>query len=216
MACPGVAGAPSLGARLCSWPFRVSTSLVAKGTMIDTFSPESEEIAAPSRTKKRAARKQQQADLELLAKRLVAVPPKRLVELGLPEAVVKSVRGLAVLKRGSALGRQRRLLVSQLQDLETDVLLLEVEHLLGLRNDVGRTYRREAWRTRLLAEGDKALDALLEACPDADRQRLRQVMRAALAEQDANAANEDDAAPTVQRRAKELFKALAELELPAP
>jgi ribosome-associated protein len=43
----------------------------------------------------------------------------------------------------------------------------------GAQIDAERHKRTEAWRTRLLAEGSKALDELLEARPDADRKQLR-------------------------------------------
>ena len=43
-------------------------------------------------------------------------------------------------------------------------------------------HRVEDWRDRLLAEGDKALAALLDDYPQADRQQLRTLVRNAQAE----------------------------------
>lgn len=60
----------------------------------------------------------------------------------------------------------------------------------------------ERWRERLMAEGDAALQALFEAHPQADRQRLRLLVRRARAAGD----------PAAQRRrARELWRALREL-----
>ena len=42
-----------------------------------------------------------------------------------------------------------------------------------------REQANEAWRARLLAEGDPALTQLISECPEADRKRLRQLMRQA-------------------------------------
>ena len=41
------------------------------------------------------------------------------------------------------------------------------------RREVAMMHRVEDWRDRLLAEGDKALAALLDDYPQADRQQLR-------------------------------------------
>ena len=47
-------------------------------------------------------------------------------------------------------------------------------------------HRVEAWRDRLLAEGDVALAELIEQYPDADRQGLRQLVRNTLEERKRN------------------------------
>ena len=47
-------------------------------------------------------------------------------------------------------------------------------------------HRVEAWRERLLDEGDAALGALLDEHPTADRQHLRQLVRNALEERKRN------------------------------
>lgn len=50
------------------------------------------------------------------------------------------------------------------------------------RRETARLHRLEHWRARLLDEGDTALEALVETCPDADRQALRQLVRQARSE----------------------------------
>ena len=62
-------------------------------------------------------------------------------------------------------------------------------------------HRLETWRDRLLADGDDALAAFIAEYPAADRQRLRQLIRNALAERKA------DKPPHAFR---ELFRALRE------
>lgn len=64
------------------------------------------------------------------------------------------------------------------------------------------THRVEAWRTRLLEEGDEALGQLVDAHPSADRHHLRQLVRRAIDERKANKA------PSA---ARELFRELREL-----
>ena len=45
------------------------------------------------------------------------------------------------------------------------------------QQSIQRHHRAEAWRDRILEEGNGAVDALLEAIPAADRQKLRQLLR---------------------------------------
>ena len=68
-------------------------------------------------------------------------------------------------------------------------------------------HRAEAWRERLLEDGDAALSELLESHPDADRQQLRQLVRSALDER------RKDKPPRAYR---ELYRAIRALEAPLP
>ena len=45
------------------------------------------------------------------------------------------------------------------------------------RQETALLHRAERWRDRLLDEGDDALAELLDTCPQADRQQLRQLLR---------------------------------------
>jgi len=63
-------------------------------------------------------------------------------------------------------------------------------------------HRLEAWRDRLLAEGDAALPELLAEFPGADRQQLRQLIRNA---------HRERAAQKPPRAARLLFRYLREL-----
>jgi ribosome-associated protein len=53
----------------------------------------------------------------------------------------------------------------------------------GQRRETAKLHRIEAWRDRLIAGGDEALEQFLAEHPDADRQRLRQLARRARDEQ---------------------------------
>ena len=67
-------------------------------------------------------------------------------------------------------------------------------------------HRVEDWRDRLLADGDKALAALLDDYPQADRQQLRTLVRNAQAEKAKN---------KPPRAYREIFQVLRTLMLPA-
>jgi ribosome-associated protein len=76
----------------------------------------------------------------------------------------------------------------------------------GARREVAAIHRVEDWRARLLADGDSALSELLGTHPEADRQRLRQLIRNAKDERLKNKP------PHAYR---ELFRELRELVLGA-
>jgi ribosome-associated protein len=50
---------------------------------------------------------------------------------------------------------------------------------MSVKFAVGSTKWAQRWRERLLAEGDGGLSALVTECPNAERQRLRQLIRKA-------------------------------------
>ena len=70
------------------------------------------------------------------------------------------------------------------------------------RREVAAMHRVEAWRERLLADGDAALAQLLDEYPTADRQHLRQLVRGALDERHKN---------KPPRQFRELYRELREL-----
>ena len=72
------------------------------------------------------------------------------------------------------------------------------------RREVAAMHRVEAWRDRLLAEGDAALAELLDTHPAADGQLLRQLVRNTLEERKRN---------KPPRAFRELFRELRELML---
>jgi ribosome-associated protein len=72
----------------------------------------------------------------------------------------------------------------QREDLGAIEALLTSREALD-RAAAARHHRVERWRDRLLGEGDAALGDLLEVCPAADLQALRQLVRSARRDQEA-------------------------------
>lgn len=182
------------------------SSAVAKRPMIDTHVPEEALELGPSRTQKRDQRRRTQDSLDDLAKLLASMPPKSLAALDLEPGLFEAVSAFKTIPPGSANVRQRRLVARLLR--EHDIEALQKRALLALgasSDDGGRAYRLETWRTRLLDEGDAALAELCLEHPDADRQQLRQAVRAAVAER---------AEAKSTRRQKALYQLLKSLGEP--
>lgn len=73
--------------------------------------------------------------------------------------------------------------------------------------DIRRFKDAESWRSRLVAEGETAVEEMIQAYPSADRQRLRQLLR--------NAGKPGDAARQ-SRSSKLLFRYIIALLSPTP
>lgn len=158
-----------------------------------------EEIVSRSQVKR------EMLALQALAARLMELSPEQWQGLGLGPMTLEALEESRRIKSHNARRRHTRRLGKLLRNEETE----RVEALFGrLDNahleDTRRLHRLEAWRERLLAEGDEALESLLTEAPGADRQRLRQLIR------DGRREREAGRAPANQRK---LFKYLRELGL---
>lgn len=134
---------------------------------------------------------------------LVELSAQQLAEIPLSEEVLAAVKETRGITAHGARKRQLKYL-GKLLRLEDDAPIREaLERIQGRHAlTVAHHHQCERWRDRLIAEGDAALTALLEEFPHADRQQLRQLMRAAQAEH---------AAGRPPKTSRELFRFLREL-----
>ncbi|WP_127477925.1 ribosome biogenesis factor YjgA [Sulfurivermis fontis] len=134
---------------------------------------------------------------------LVELAPQQLAQIPLSETVLAAVKETRGITAHGARKRQLKYL-GKLLRLEDDAPIREALERLQSRHalTVAHHHQCERWRDRLIAEGDAALTALLDEFPHADRQQLRQLMRAAQTEQ---------AQGKPPKSARELFRALRAL-----
>jgi ribosome-associated protein len=118
--------------------------------------------------------------LQDLAERMTAMPRAELERLKLSEATWVAVDETPRIKDVRAKGRHFKRIAKLLvaEDMEAVHALMDRKEATA-REAAARHHRVEYWRERLIDEGDGALTELLHLCPAADRQRLRQLMRAA-------------------------------------
>ncbi|KGM57103.1 hypothetical protein N799_13935 [Lysobacter arseniciresistens ZS79] len=155
------------------------------------------------------SRSQQRRDaLEVLAlgQQLVALTDAQLAKLPVPEALLPHIRETRRITSHIAHKRQLAFLAKQMRR-EDDEVLEAIRDALdekgeAARREVAAMHRVEAWRDRLLAEGDAALGEFIAQYPDADRQSLRQLVRNTLEERKRN---------KPPRAFRELFRELREL-----
>ena len=157
------------------------------------------------------SRSQQRRDaLEILnlGQQLVALTDAQLAKLPVPESLLPHIRESRRITSHIAHKRQLAFLAKQMRR-EDDEVLDAIRDALDEKGDAARRevaamHRVEAWRDRLLAEGDAALAELICQYPDADRQALRQLVRNTLEERKRN---------KPPRAFRELFRHLRELIL---
>lgn len=144
------------------------------------------EFLGPSRS----AQRREALDVLELAKQLVELDPGRLAKLPLGEHLLPFIAQARRITSNIARKREIAFLAKQLRredeealDALRDALDTDGE---AARLDTARLHRAEQWRERLLGDdGAAALSELMDEFPGADGQRLRQLVRNALAERKA-------------------------------
>ncbi|MGL0787196.1 ribosome-associated protein [Xanthomonas translucens pv. undulosa] len=164
------------------------------------------EFRGDSRSQQRRAA----LDVLSLGEKLVALTPAQLAKLPVPESLIPHIEESKRITSHIAHKRQLAFLAKQMRR-EDDAALDAIREAMdansdGARREVAAIHRVEGWRARLLADGDSALSELLTEHPEAERQRLRQLIRNAKEERLKNKP------PHAYR---ELFRELRELVLGA-
>jgi len=118
--------------------------------------------------------------LQALAEQMVTLPRAELERLELGEATWVAIDETARIKDRRALRRHYKRIANCLARENTEPL----QDLLDARDQKAREastrhHQLERWRARLIDEGDAALTEFLDAHPQADRQQLRTLVRAA-------------------------------------
>jgi ribosome-associated protein len=137
-----------------------------------------------SRSDKRRREDAREALLKGLATRLVAAKPAALARLELDEELRDAILTAQAIRSAPAQNRQINLVRQHLRALgpDLDVLVRRMDApgpASAAAPAPAPPVRPEvtAWRERLEETGDAALEELLQAHPEADRQQLRQRMR---------------------------------------
>ena len=137
---------------------------------------------APDSGEPRPTRSQQTraaTEVNQLGVRLSMLSTGELDRLELPERLREEIDVCQKLKPRNR-GRQNRLIGQLLRSEDHDAIRERMESLKAARrDDVQQEKMNEHWLTRLVEEGDSAVEALITNHPQADRQRLRLLARSA-------------------------------------
>ncbi len=149
-------------------------------------------------------------DVLALGEKLVNLTPAQLARVPVPEDLLPHIAEAKRITAHIAHKRQLAFLAKHMRR-EDDAVLDAIRDALDANSDTSRRevatmHRVEDWRERLMKDGDKALGALLDEYPQADRQQLRTLVRNAQA---------DRAKNKPPRAYREIYQVLRTLMLPA-
>ena len=147
---------------------------------------DSGEFLSPSRSQQR----REALDVLALAGQLVELEPGRLARLPVPDTLLPHIADTRRITSHIARKRQLAFLAKHMRR-EDDAVLDAIRDALDAGGEAAKLetallHRAERWRERLLDEGDAALAELLADAPQADRQKLRQLVRNTLEERKRN------------------------------
>ena len=161
------------------------------------------EFFSPSRSQNR----RDALDVLALGETLVAMSAAQLARLPLPEELLPHIRESQRMTSHGARKRQIAFLAKQMRK-QDDEVLDAIRDAMSKAGEAGKRetaalHRAEALREALLGDdGDAAMTELLAAHPDADRQKLRQLVRNS---------HEERAKNKPPRAFRELFRELRDL-----
>ncbi|MBS0199132.1 MAG: DUF615 domain-containing protein [Proteobacteria bacterium] len=129
----------------------------------------------------RSQQRREALDVLELAETLTGLGNGQLAALPIPEELLPHLEDARRITSHIAKKRQIAFLAKQMRRQDDEVLdairdALDA-HSEGSKRQVADMHRAEEWRLRLIEGGDDALAAFVDAHPDADRQRLRQLVR---------------------------------------
>jgi ribosome-associated protein len=149
--------------------------------------------------------KRESADLEALGEALIALPPERLGSLDLPVKLLEAVQLAQTIAQHHGAFKRQRKFIAKLLRADAEATADIRDKMAGLKAKTAQAihfqHQVERWRDRLLAGDDHDINAFMEDHPEADRQKLRQLVR------DARRERQNEAPP---RAARLLFKNLRE------
>jgi len=143
-----------------------------------------------------------------IGEHLTRLGASELATIELPDDIISTIEEYSRIKAHGARKRQLGLLAKRLRQIDIEPINAALEKIrLSARANTLNLHLIESWRDRLLGLDNNesprdALTAFINVCPQADRQKLRQLQARALKER---AANNPPAA------ARELFKIIRDL-----
>jgi ribosome-associated protein len=160
---------------------------------------EEAELRPPSKSQ----RKRDMNALQELGEALVALPESALRKIALPDELRDAVHEARAIKAHGGRKRQLQYIGKLMRGIDAAPIQAALEQRTRqARSSAHQFHLLEQWRDRLLSEGDAVIEEFCSAYPEAERQRLRQLVRQAGKEQ------EQGAAP---KSARQLFRYLREV-----
>jgi ribosome-associated protein len=130
--------------------------------------------------KSRTQLKKEALALQKMGERLIRLSDEQLARMELPSQLIDAIRDIRTMTSHGARRRQLQFIGSLMRHIDVasiQLALTEIEQ--GAYQQRKAFHRVESWRDRLVAGDDDLLQEIVSAFPDADRQRLGQLVRSA-------------------------------------
>ena len=154
-------------------------------------------------SKSRTQLKKEAVALQGVGKRLVALSDEQLKRMDLPQELMAAIDAIRGMTSHGARRRQLQYIGTIMRAVNVEPIeqaLLEIEQ--GAYRQAQAFHQLESWRDRLVAGDDGLMQDILNTYPQANRQRLGQLVRSARKK------TNDKAAP---KSARNLFRYLRQL-----
>jgi ribosome-associated protein len=135
----------------------------------------------------KSQQKREAEEAQKLGEDLLKLDVKSQKSINLPEDLSKALDDARRIKAHGALKRQLQYIGKIMRKVDLEPIRAEYEKIQNhYVKDIKHLHLLETWRDRLLDEGDKALEELIDNVPHIDRQHLRQLIRQAAKEKKFN------------------------------
>jgi ribosome-associated protein len=123
--------------------------------------------------------KRESRDIQNLGRRLTSLSPEQLSKIPLDEPVLEAIAlAQKIQNKRSALKRHYQFLGKLLRVRDTESIFAALAIIdQSSQAQIKRHHEAERWRDEIIANGNQAIETLLELGADADRQKLRQLWR---------------------------------------
>ena len=126
----------------------------------------------------RTQKKQEAEAAQELGERLLEISSKQLKSLDLPENLFDAVIEAKNIKAHGGRKRQLQFIGKLMRHIELDDIVAFFEDLDNKHYSANAKFKNmEIWRDRLISEGNDAIQAFKNERPEADVQKLRQLVR---------------------------------------
>lgn len=140
-----------------------------------------------------------------LGEQLVKLSLDQLSKFNLPEELHDAILQAQHTRQRGALKRQLQFIGRLMRELDPAPIQRQLDDVKGVsRQAVAQQHKIEQWRERLVSEGDSALQELVNLYPGIDRQRIRQLVRNVIKE------NESNKPPRAYRELFQLLRGIVE------
>lgn len=157
----------------------------------------------PDIEKSRTQLKKEATALQGIGERLVELSDEQLLRMALPQRLMAALEAIRSMTSRGARRRQLQYIGTIMRSVDVapiEAALMEIEQ--GAYQQARAFHRLETWRDRLVAGDDGLMEEILDTYPQADRQRLGQLVRSA---------RKKSAAKTHPHAARNLFRYLKTL-----